>query len=58
MTSETRQQPLSIALTAALAPERVEAPRSEGTEPRAAAAMPVRASRPAPILEARAVTTR
>jgi putative ABC transport system ATP-binding protein len=58
MTSETRQQPLSIAFTAALAPERVEAARGSATQPRAAEAKPVPASRPAAILEARDVTKR
>jgi putative ABC transport system ATP-binding protein len=58
MTSETRQQPLSIALTAALAPERVEVARGSAAEPRAAEAKPVPASRPAAILEARDVTKR
>jgi len=58
MTSETRQQPLSIALTAALAPERVEAARGSTTESRPAEAKPVPASHPAAILEAREVTKR
>ena len=58
MTSDTRQQPLSIALTAALAPERVEAARGSTSEPRPAEAKPVPASRPAAILEARDVTKR
>ena len=38
MTSETRPQPLSIALTATLAPERAEPTRGAASEPRAAVA--------------------
>jgi putative ABC transport system ATP-binding protein len=58
MTSETRPQPLSIALTATLAPERTDALPSAATQPRAADPKPVAASRPAAILEARDVTKR
>ena len=63
MTSETRPQPLSIALAATLAPERAEAPGPEApaapaTEPRATVASPAVATRAAPILEARDVTKR
>ena len=58
MTSETRPQPLSIALTATLAPERAEAPGAATTEPRGIAANPAVASRTAAILEARDVTKR
>ena len=58
MTSETRPQSLSIALTATLAPERAEAPPDAAIEPRATAANPAAASRAAAILEARDVTKR
>ena len=63
MTSETRPQPMSIALTATLAPERAEAPGTEApgdaaTEPRATVANPAVATSAAAILEARDVTKR
>ena len=58
MTSESRPQPLSIALTATLAPERAEAPATATTGPRAVEAAPTVTSRVAAILEARDVTKR
>ena len=58
MTSETRPQPLSVALTATLAPERADPTRGAASEQRAVAAIPAAASRAAAILEARDVTKR
>jgi putative ABC transport system ATP-binding protein len=58
MTSETRHQPLSIALTATLAPDRADARPAPAIAPHPAEAQPASGDRPPAILEARDVTKR